>query len=206
MSEAAAVAEHGHGHGAVEAEASFERARMGMWFFLASEIMMFGAFIAVYIVLRIGNREVFDPGYIAHFLNWKVGALNTAVLILSSFTMVMAVDAIRKNQRGKSAALIAATALLGVAFLVVKIIFEYLHDYHLGIGPGTSVFWSCYFFLTGFHGFHVLCGVVYLLGLLPFMSRFSAERHAHVELGGLYWHLVDVVWIFLFPMLYLINI
>ena len=204
MEHAAAI--HAEGHGSDENAASFERARLGMWFFLASEIMMFGAFIAAYIVLRMANPNVFKPEYLHEWLSWKVGLFNTAVLIVSSFTMVMAVHAIRNNERGRSSALIAATAALGLVFLFVKIKYEYLHDFHAGIAPNTSVFWGCYFLLTGFHGLHVLIGVIYLLGVIPFMKNFSAERHAHVELGGLYWHLVDVIWIFLFPLLYLIPL
>jgi cytochrome c oxidase subunit 3 len=204
MDHAAAI--HAGAHGGDDNASSFERARLGMWFFLASEIMMFGAFIAVYVVLRMANPIAFKPDYIHQFLSWKVGLFNTAVLIVSSFTMVMAVHAIRRNNRGRCAALVAATAALGIVFLVVKIVLEYMHDFHLGIGPNTSVFWSCYFFLTGFHGLHVLIGVIYLFGLIPFMKKFSAERHAHVELGGLYWHLVDVIWIFIFPLLYLIPL
>jgi heme/copper-type cytochrome/quinol oxidase subunit 3 len=128
--------------------------------------------------------------------------------------MVMGVHYIRKNQQTNSAMMIALTALLGVLFLVIKLKFEYAHDFELGIGPHTSVFWGCYFLLTGFHGLHVLIGVIYLFCLLPCMvschhcaaPRFNAERHAHIELGGLYWHLVDVIWIFIFPLLYLIPI
>ena len=200
MDHAAAVPAAGHGAGQEDGAATFERARLGMWMFLASEIMMFGAFIACYIVLRMANPNAFQPDYLHKFLDWRIGLFNTFVLIISSFTMVMGVRYIRQNQSLKSAMMIATTALLGALFLVVKIVFEYMHDYHLGIGPSTSVFWGCYFLLTGFHGIHVLLGVIYLLALLPCMvschhcgtQRFNSERHAHIELGGLYWHLVPL--------------
>ncbi len=215
MDHAAAVA--GAGGLAIPAgenEAAFYRARLGMWFFLASEIMMFGAFIACYIVLRLANPQAFQPEYLHQFLSWKIGLFNTFVLIVSSFTMVMGVRFIRENQQLKSAMMIATTAFLGLVFLFVKLKYEYMHDFELGIGPSTSVFWGAYFLLTGFHGIHVLIGVIYLTCLLPCMvschhchtPRFTAERHAHIELGGLYWHLVDVIWIFIFPLLYLIPI
>ena len=214
MDHAAAVPGGDIGVPAKESDAGFYRARLGMWMFLASEIMMFGAFIACYIVLRIANPNVFRPEYLHEHLSWKIGLFNTFVLILSSFTMVMAVHYIRKNKPSVSGLLIAITATLGIVFLVVKLLFEYAEDFGHGIYPNTSVFWGCYFLLTGFHGIHVLCGVIYLFALLPCMvschhcgtPRFNSERHAHIELGGLYWHLVDVIWIFIFPLLYLIPI
>jgi len=198
---AAAVA-HGHGGGDENAQ-SFERARMGMWLFLASEIMMFGAFFAVYIVLRMSapNRDLIEASQAQ--LNWKLACFNTAVLILSSFTVVQAVRAIRNGNRGRCEDMMMLTAVLGCVFLVVKG-FEYGAKFDHHIGPSTNIFYSAYFLMTGFHGVHVLFGVIALFVCAFFVKQFDAQRYAHVENIALYWHFVDVVWIFLFPLVYLL--
>ncbi len=187
---------------------AFERARMGMWLFLASEIMMFGAFIAVYLVLRLSLPHV-NPGE-EGVLEWskaqlsvKIALFNTFVLILSSFTVVRGVHAIRNGNRGRCEDMLVLTALLGTVFLVVKGI-EYAGKFSHGIGPSTNIFYSAYFLMTGFHGLHVLLGVVALLACAFFVKKFDANHYAYVENIALYWHFVDVVWIFLFPIVYLL--
>jgi cytochrome c oxidase subunit 3 len=191
-----------HGHGAEDHVAAFERARMGMWLFIGSEIMMFGAFIACYVVLRMG------PGHGAlHFfqsqLSWKIAAFNTLVLILSSYTMVRGVHAISKGNRGHCEDMLIATAALGALFLVVKG-FEYAAKFEHGYGPGTNVMFGCYFLLTGFHGIHVLVGVILLVWCAFYVKKFDEHHYAHVENLAMYWHFVDLVWIFLFPIVYLL--
>jgi cytochrome c oxidase subunit 3 len=199
--DAHAAAAHGHGEGD-HAEA-FERARMGMWLFLASEIMMFGAFFAVYIVLRMSapTRALIEASQAQ--LDWKLACFNTAVLILSSFTVVRAVHAIRNGNRGRCEDFMMLTAALGAVFLVVKA-FEYGAKFEHHIGPSTNIFFSAYFLMTGFHGVHVLFGVIALFACAFFVKHFDAQRYAHVENIALYWHFVDVVWIFLFPLVYLL--
>ena len=195
-----------HGHGADDHVASFERARLAMWLFLASEIMMFGAFIAAYVVLwgsapvgTDGNHGAFDKSH----LSWKIACFNTAVLILSSFTMVKSVHAISKNNRAKCEDYMIATAALGTLFLGVKM-YEYSLKFADGIGPDTNVFYGCYFLMTGFHGIHVLLGVILLIWCAFYVKRMDHHHYAPVENLALYWHFVDLVWIFLFPIVYLL--
>lgn len=196
--------EHADAHGAEDHVAAFERARMGMWLFLGSEIMMFGAFISTYVILRMSPTTTPDVvGYLQDHLSWKVGGFNTLVLIASSFTVVRAVHAIRNGNRSQCEDMLILTAALGLVFLVVKA-FEYGGKFGEGIGPDTNVMYGCYFLMTGFHGLHVLIGVIVLVVVAFFGSKFDAQHYAHVECTALYWHLVDVIWIFLFPIVYLL--
>jgi cytochrome c oxidase subunit III len=188
-------------HGSDDHLDKFERARFGMWLFLASEIMFFAGFIGAYIVLRMANPHMAELGQAE--LNWKLAAFNTLVLIVSSLTMVMAVNAISKGNRGKCEDMVFITAALGLLFLVVKG-FEYAAKFGHGIGPNSSTFWSSYFLMTGFHGLHVFGGIVALVFLLFYVKHYGPERYAKVENIALYWHFVDLVWIFLFPIVYLL--
>jgi cytochrome c oxidase subunit 3 len=197
MDHAAAADSHG-GAGHTEA---FERARFGMWLFLASEIMFFAGFIGAYVVLRMANPEMAVLGQAE--LSWKLAGFNTIVLIVSSLTMVLAVNAISKGNRGKCEDMILVTAALGTLFLVVKG-FEYAAKFDHGIYPASSTFWSAYFLMTGFHGLHVLGGIVAMIFLVFSVKFYGPERYAKVENIALYWHFVDLVWIFLFPIVYLL--
>jgi cytochrome c oxidase subunit 3 len=191
-----------HGHGAEDHVVAFERARFGMWLFLASEIMMFGAFIAVYIVLRMTMpAEVVE--YSKSQLSWQIALFNTFVLIFSSYTAVRAVNAISKGDKGHCEDMLILTAALGALFLVVKG-FEYAGKFEHGIGPDHNVFFGCYFLMTGFHGIHVLVGVILLAWAAFYVKHFNEHRYAKIENLALYWHLVDVIWIFLFPIVYLL--
>ena len=176
--------------------------KLGLWMFLASEVMFFTGLIAAYIVLRAGHPAW--PGDEGQ-LSVPIGTANTLILICSSMTMALAVGAVAQRQPGLLRAYLVATILLGSAFLGVKV-FEYEAKFHHGIGPSTNVFWSCYFTLTGLHGLHVLLGVVANLWVLTltFHRRFWEALSHRVELSGLYWHFVDIVWIFLFPLIYLL--
>jgi heme/copper-type cytochrome/quinol oxidase subunit 3 len=178
-----------------------------MWLFLASEIMMFGAFIAAYVVLWASAPDQVHDGpetaFSKHHLSWKIACFNTGVLILSSFTMVKAVQAISKNNRSKCEDYMVLTAVLGALFLGVKM-YEYSLKFADGIGPDTNVFYGCYFLMTGFHGIHVLIGVILLLWCAFYVKRMSQHDYAPVENLALYWHFVDLVWIFLFPIVYLL--
>ena len=197
-----------HGHGAEDHVASFERARLAMWLFLASEIMMFGVFIAAYIVLWMSAPTQVEGGpetaFSKHHLRWDIACINTAVLILSSFTMVKAVHAISKGNKGKCEDYMIATALLGALFLGIKM-YEYSLKFADGIGPDTNVFYGCYFLMTGFHGIHVLIGVILLAWCAFYVKRMDEHHYAPVENLALYWHFVDLVWIFLFPIVYLLK-
>ena len=177
--------------------------KLGMWLFLASEIMFFTGLIAAYVLLRAGHPAWPGP---EGRLSVPFGTLNTFILICSSMTMVMALPA---AQEGRTSALrmwLALTVALGSTFLVIKGI-EYSTKFHHGIFPGTNIFWSCYYTLTGFHGLHVLGGIIANVCLLlsAMRGRLTPDKAYGVELAGLYWHFVDIVWIFLFPMLYLMT-
>ena len=179
-------------------------AKLGVWLFLASEIMLFAPLFTSYIVLRMG-ATTWPWGWDA--LNVPLATLNTAILISSSVTIVMAYAKAYDKNVGGFRLWMGLTLLLSFAFLVVKG-FEYGHEFHLGIGPSTSVFYAVYFTMTGLHGIHILGGIIVNGGLL-YMS-FVKEHWEHplflgrVEGAGLYWHFVDIVWIFLFPALYLL--
>ena len=177
--------------------------KLGMWVFLASEVMFFTGLIGAYIVLRMSNPAW--PGSDGHLNVW-IGTCNTLILICSSTTIVLALAA---SQRGQTPALrrwLLVTVALGALFLCIKG-YEYSAKFSHEIFPSTNVFWSCYFALTGFHALHVLGGIIFNLVVLSYTRRADlwADRGHRLELAGLYWHFVDIVWIFLFPMLYLFK-
>jgi cytochrome c oxidase subunit 3 len=195
-----AVAAHGGGEDA--SKAYFEMSKMGMWLFLASEIMMFGAFIAVYIVLRMTIPDDVMK-WCKEQLSWKIACFNTIVLILSSYTIVRAVNAVSKGNKRHCEDMMVLTAFLGLVFLGVKS-YEYAGKFGHDIYPDTNVFFGAYFLMTGFHGIHVLVGVIAILWGAFYVKHTSPQRYAYVENLALYWHLVDVIWIFLFPIVYLL--
>lgn len=181
-----------------------ENYKLGMWLFLISEVMFFTALIGGYIVLRLGSTAWPDPNTI---LGVPVLATNTFILVCSSVTMVLGLQAIQQGKPGRAAKFLLATALCGLIFLVIK-----SADYHhlwTGEHPLTlssSMFGSCYYTLTGFHGLHVLAGVVLLLIMVVRLLKghFNPQYYAPVECVGLYWHFVDLVWIILFAILCLV--
>lgn len=176
--------------------------KLGMWVFLASEVMFFTGLIAAYVLLRASHPAW--PGSEGH-LSVVFGTANTFILICSSMTMVMALPAAQQSRAGALRVWLLWTIVLGSAFLVIKGI-EYSAKFHHGIFPHTNIFWSCYYTLTGFHGIHVLGGIIANLWVLSvaLRNRLAPSKAYIVELAGLYWHFVDIVWIFLFPLLYLI--
>lgn len=178
--------------------------KLGIWLFLASEVMLFGALFASYILLRVGATE-WPAG--REFLNIKLATLNTTVLITSSVTMVLGWASLVKNQFGKFRMWMAITILLGGVFLVVKY-FEYSAKFEHHLYPSTNTFLAIYFTLTGLHVVHVIGGMsvnAYLLGPGAKLWKTSPQHFtSRVEHSGLFWHFVDLVWIFLFPVLYLL--
>lgn len=194
-----------------------ESAKLGMWLFLLTEILLFGGLFVAYAVYRAWYPELFLGAH--KYLDVTMGAINTVVLITSSVTVALSIYSIQKNRVQQSKMLLLATILLAGVFLVIKY-FEYSHKIHLGLLPGKyfsytglmelanpHVFFSIYFVMTGIHGLHVIIGMVVLGWVYMRMSRgeFSSEYYTPVELSGLYWHLVDLIWIYLFPLLYLIH-
>ncbi len=174
--------------------------RLGMWLFLASEVMMFGGFLASYIIFRTSTPSMLQD---QAKLDRTLATINTLVLIASSFTMALAVEAAEQRNARKLRGFLLLTILLGVTFLGIKGA-EYAAKFHHGIGSWSSLFFSCYFTLTGLHGVHVVAGLVLMAVMLARAEKVVAAKSAAVESAGLYWHFVDVVWIFLFPILYLL--
>jgi len=195
-----------------------ESSTLAMWVFLITEIMFFGGVFLAYMIYRNMYPDVFHMG--SHELPIKWGAINTVVLICSSFTMAMAVRAAQLGNKGQIFAWMVLTAILGLAFLGIKSI-EY-HEkwvHHLVPGPWfewhgpapakgqVQMFFWIYFFMTGLHALHMIIGLGVLVSLLPnvLRGRYGPEYHHPIECFGLYWHFVDIVWIFLFPLLYLLG-
>lgn len=203
-------------HHFADSEQQMESARLGMWVFLLTEILLFGGLFCFYAIYRSWYPDMF---FNAHkHLNVVMGATNTIVLITSSLTMALAIRSMQLGRRKETMYNLIATLSLAAVFLVIKY-FEYEHKIHLGQLPGKfytykgiegtnpHVFFSVYFLMTGLHGLHVIGG----MGVITWMIRrtrrgdFSADYYTPLELTGLYWHLVDLIWIFLFPLLYLIG-
>jgi cytochrome c oxidase subunit 3 len=213
--EAHTLAPH-HQHQFESAEQQEETARLGMWAFLVTEILFFGGLFTAYTVYRIQYPQAFTEA--SHHLDYIIGAFNTAVLISSSMTMALAVHAAQIGNRRRLVIFLALTILLGSVFLGVKV-FEYHEKFvhHLVPGPHfhlegahgreAQLFFGLYFAMTGMHAVHMIIGIGMLSTLLVMSARgrFSPEYNTPVELAGLYWHFVDIVWIYLFPLLYLIR-
>lgn len=182
-------------------------ATLGMWVFLATEVLFFGGMFTAYALYRAAQPEVFRQAS-QHTLIW-VGTANTAILLLSSFAMVLAVRSSELKQRKVTGLLLLTTALLGCLFLVFKG-FEYAHEIRAGLlpkpaGGSTTMFFFLYFTMTALHALHVFIGILMLAGFAIFTLLLRNPRETSIDLLGLYWHFVDVVWVFLFPLLYLIG-
>lgn len=189
---------------------------LGMWVFLVTEVMMFGGLFTAYALYRSMYPEAFAAA--SHHLDATLGAANTLVLLGSSLTMALAVHAAQHGRRAGTVLGLLATIALGSVFLGVKA-YEYAHKFEENLVPGpyfqfagpeathAELFFSLYFAMTGLHALHMVIGVA-VLGTLAWMAarkRFTADYHTPVEIGGLYWHFVDIVWIYLFPLLYLLG-
>ena len=175
--------------------------KMFMWLFLCQDAMMFFTMFAAYLGLRIGSTSWADP---EAYLNIPMTAVATFVLIVSSVTMVQSIAAIQRGDRKKMRMWLGFTVLGGLSFLGFQT-WEYSHLIgELGMGMTRNLFDSTFFILTGFHGLHVFCGVVYLASVLFKSSKYTPENFTHLEVAGLYWHFVDLVWIILFTLVYLI--
>jgi cytochrome c oxidase subunit III len=227
-----AVALHPQGHSPAllhhfaEPQQQRDAASLGMWIFLATEVMFFGGLFCAYLIYRLAYFGDFAAA--SKTLNAALGAANTAVLICSSLTVVLAIWAVQTSRRTLLLASLALTLLLGCTFLGIKAI-EY-HDKfveHHVPGPSFSfdnvpvpghsgqvanprhaeIYFALYFIMTGLHALHMVVGIGIFTWLLVAAgkSRFSSEYHTPLEIGGLYWHFVDIVWIYLFPLLYLID-
>ena len=191
-----------------------EGAKLGMWLFLVTELLLFAGLFLVYSVYRYFHTAEFHlAGLETHTL---LGTLNTMVLLTSSLTMVLSIAALQRGKRWLSVSFLSFTILLGCVFLVVKY-FEWSSEILRGIYPGSPVllarsngeilFFGLYYTMTGLHGLHVIAGMIVLCFMLVFILRDKITKDDYIKLenAGLYWHLVDIIWIFLFPLFYLIN-
>jgi cytochrome c oxidase subunit 3 len=208
-----------------------ETATLGMWLFLATELLLFGGLFLGYIVFRHEYPNEWAAG--SHELLVEIGGINTLVLLTSSLTMALAVHAAQLGQRRRVLVCLGLTALLGAAFLGIKA-YEYYVDYREGLvpwldsfkpqarwtdlgekmhprrevaAPKVKLFFLLYYIMTGVHAVHLIIGIgiMLVLMLLVRRGRFSPQYYDPIEVGGLYWHFVDVIWIFLLPLLYLVS-
>jgi len=188
-----------------ESGAGVYNEKLGMWVFLGSEVMFFTALIGAYLILRVGNPGAWPAGGPKEVLNIPITAANTFLLICSSVSMVKAFAAIAKgDQRGLRLWLIA-TIVMGASFVGVQA-YEYIELVHHGFVPSEGLFGSTFYTMTGFHGFHVSMGVLCMIFVAwkAFRGKYTAQDYRGVEVIGLYWHFVDLVWIILFTIVYLI--
>jgi cytochrome c oxidase subunit III len=199
-----------------DAEQQEQASTLGMWVFLATEVLFFGGVFLTYAVYRSSNPVAF--GEASRHLDIVLGSVNTAVLLCSSLTMAMAVRTAQVGSPRMSIAFLSGTMALGAVFLAIKF-YEYYEKYSEGLIPGVhfvwhgsnprpaAIFYILYFIMTGLHAAHMIIGICLMLVLIVLSrkGRFSEHYFTPVELGGLYWHFVDIVWVFLFPLLYLVD-
>ena len=188
--------------------------KLGMWLFLFTELILFGGMFIIYAVYRFKYGPAFRLAAIE--LNTLVGTVNTIILLTSSLTVALSITAMQKGKKHFSMMLVAMTVFLALAFLVNKY-FEWAHKFESGLypqspdllnkPPGEIIYFGLYFTMTGLHALHVIIGMAVLLVLLKFIAqdRITSTNFVRLEMGGLYWHLVDIIWIFLFPLFYLIH-
>jgi cytochrome c oxidase subunit 3 len=189
--------------------------RLGMWLFLASEVLLFTALFAAYAVYRYLYSDAFAEA--SRAIETWLGLVNTVILVTSSFTVALGLNEAVKGNGKKTGLWFAVSVAFALAFLALKAV-EYSHHFHEGQlpgryysfqelqAPGASLFFALYFLITGLHGVHVVVGMTILavVGVKAARGKYSAQYHTPVELAGLYWHLVDLIWIFVFPLIYLV--
>jgi cytochrome c oxidase subunit 3 len=199
------------------ADTQFDSGRMGIWIFLVTEILFFGGMFCAFAVFRSWYFEAFREAH--HHLDKVMGGTNTVVLICSSLTMALGVRSAQQSKKRLTCLMLVLTIAFAATFLVIKY-FEYSHKFHEGLLPGAAfsaegfktgkdagIFFACYFMMTGVHGLHVVIGIALISWVLVRAAKgqFSSRYYAPVEGVGLYWHLVDLIWIYLFPLLYLVG-
>ncbi len=202
---------------------AYHGSKLGMWLFLATEILLFGVLFTAFAIFRYLYMEEFH--HASQYLDWKMGAINTAVLIFSSFTAVLGVDAAQHGDNKKTFRWLCVTVACGFIFLIVKYL-EYSHKAHIGLFPFIEcndhaqfcwdsvefknefkMYFGLYYCMTMLHALHVIIGMGILTWALlkAKKNRYSTDYYTPVEMGALYWHLVDLIWIYLFPLLYLVD-
>jgi cytochrome c oxidase subunit III len=192
-----------------------EASKLGMWLFIFTELLLFGGLFIVYSIYRFLNPTAFQMG--AHELNPVIGAINTIILLVSSMTIAMSTSALQKKNKGLTILLLEITVMLALIFLINKY-FEWGVKFEHGIWPGSQhlindlshgeiLFFGLYFIMTGLHALHIIVGMILILVALRRVQTgvVNENRPSLLENAGLYWHLVDLIWIFLFPLFYLIH-
>ena len=189
-------------------------AKLGMWIFIFTEILLFGGLFLVYAIMR--NRYSIEFHQAAHHLNAFIGTVNTVVLLLSSATVAMSITALQKGNKNLALLLLFITLICAAIFMVNKY-FEWGHKFAIGLYPGSELmislnhgsvmFFGLYFLMTGLHMFHLVVGGIILTIVMVkiYTGAVNPGKYVFLENGGLYWHLVDLIWIYLFPLLYLIT-
>ncbi len=191
-----------------------EASKIGMWLFIFTEMLLFGGLFIVYSIYRYLHPVAFELA--AGELDVAVGTINTVILLVSSMTIAMSVSAIQKGDRKKTLMFLGATLFLALTFLVNKY-FEWGSKISYGLYPGSEIlhefghgdtlFFGLYYFMTGLHALHIIIGVVLIVTVMyrVYISRVREDKYVLLENTGLYWHLVDLIWIFLFPLFYLVT-
>ncbi len=194
---------HGH-HDLVENNfMGVPNIKLAMWAFLGSECMFFGSLIGTYFFYK---GKSLAPPHPAEIFDIQITTISTFLLLMSSLTMALGVDSMKTGKSMRARNFILATALLGACFVGFQV-FEFSHFAHMGLGLGTNLFGSSFYVMTGFHGTHVTVGVIWLLMMAALIHNGHIEpgRYLPVEVGGLYWHFVDIVWIIIFTFVYLLE-
>jgi cytochrome c oxidase subunit III len=208
-----------HAHHWRSNEEEFDACKTGFWLFLATEVLLFAGLFVAYAVFRMLYPTAFYNG--SSLLDWRFGGLNTVVLLISSYTMAMSIHWFQVGKIKRARLNLMVTFLAGIGFLIIKGVFEYYPKLSEGKAPGQfftypfasdphePIWWSVYYCATAIHATHVIIGMALIFRVWwlsrPSESRYGPEHYTGVELTGLYWHLVDLIWIFLFPLLYLIH-
>lgn len=200
----------------IDSQHQHETGKHGVWLFMVTELMMFGGLFVAYTLFKNIYPEVFIAGH--KFLDWKMGALNTVVLLSSSLTMALSIHYVQKGRPKVAMAHLGFTFACAIAFMVIKY-FEYMHKIHLGLTPGAffsydvageplnlALYFGVYYTMTGLHGIHVLTGMGLMIWMFIRLRRgdFTPTSYTALEGVGIFWHVVDLIWIYLFPLLYLV--
>ncbi|MGA9752364.1 MAG: cytochrome c oxidase subunit 3 family protein [Acidobacteriota bacterium] len=205
------AAEAGRAEHAHEEHRDYEGAKLGMWLFLFSECMLFGGLFVLYAMYRADHPRAFSAG--GGHMDAFLGVANTLVLLTGSFAVASSITALQRGRRKLAMGLVGTTILTGVAFMIVKAVEwsghirqgYFPHSHLLQGKPGEQLFFSLYYVMTGLHGLHVIAGIAVLTAALILMARgkVTQEHFVFLENAALYWHLVDIIWIFLLPLFYL---
>lgn len=213
MDHAHALSDHAADPAHIDTSTGLDSRKMAFWTFIGSECLLFGSLIATYMAYKgvdltgpFPHDTVVNGQVVKGILDIPLTTISTFILLMSSVAMVLALNYTQRGMRSKQVLWLLLTALGGAIFLGFQV-YEFTHFYHAGMTLGSNLFSSSFYLLTGFHGAHVTVGVIYLLSLawLAHRGKVGPEKSLNVEIAGLYWHFVDVIWIVIFPLIYLVK-